>query len=317
MKVKNTLLAIFIAFFIEVILVSSRVLDTKDLATNINNIGLVIRGKPGRQGGSGSGSNSSKKKKSTLKAGDESKADGELAEWGLRRDGGESSNDAPMPYHFNDQENDYVAKFGETQWQSAIISPDQGHTQQYGADPVYKYFTNVEHQAFHTEAVFTTELTDGQSRNLPVNRRALTINSWIEANGDPANLRTVSDENIQNPGARQAFEDVFKAKKGVEISDESVDQFVQMKVSDEDWSKWDNGNNPFPRGYEAMSIDYPSMQSRVAGVTLSIDDGGWYHAIHDLEAVPDLESKLRIRAEYFKRWAMTDRLTNPLFEVDE
>ncbi|KAI6083007.1 hypothetical protein F4821DRAFT_263343 [Hypoxylon rubiginosum] len=312
MKINNAVLITSIALFIKFALVFGRVLDTKDLGiVNVEDVGLVTRGKgkPTKQPGSGSGSSSSKKK-STLKKGDSSKAEGELSGWGLVRTRGLTSKDAPMPYGYDDGENEYATIFKGSEWQGAVISPDEAHTQQYGADKVYEYYTNVNKQSFHTENVFTTETSNGQPRDLPANRRALTYNSWVEAEGDPANLRRFSDENIQNADAKRAFEAAFRAK-GLDIDE--LDQSTVIRVSDPEWGQWDDGRNPFPRGYASMTIDYPGMQSRVVDVRLYVDISGDYHTIHNLEAVPDLQSKLRVRAEYFRRWAMTDRLANPLF----
>lgn len=110
MKVNNTFMAISITLFIQLTLVSSRVLDTKDLTAYIDDASLVTRGKgkPPKQPGSGSGS-SSTKKKSTLEKGDKSKADEELLEWGLKRTTSENDDttDPPLPYWYNDAKNNY------------------------------------------------------------------------------------------------------------------------------------------------------------------------------------------------------------------
>ncbi|KAI0809617.1 hypothetical protein GGR55DRAFT_679452 [Xylaria sp. FL0064] len=144
--------------------------------------------------------------------------------------------------------------------------------------------------------------TNNRQRNLPVNRRGLTYNAWINASGDPAKLQILSDYNIVNEGARKAFEDTFAAKRKV-IKDGS---FVKINRNDPAWSKWDNGNNPFPDGYETMTIDYSDMQSTISYVMSFVGVDSDYHAVHYLEHVQDLETRLQTRAAYFLRRNLTD-----------
>jgi hypothetical protein len=309
MKVNAALLGIAATIIANFSLTSGHVIASSDLASPANHGALGARGSKGgssKGGGSSSSSSSSGKKSSKLKKGSSSDdADAELKEWGMERSIEEESEDLPLPYHWNNEVNDVAQKFDQNgDWEVNIVHPDKDHAEEYGTSDIYHYQTNVAAGAFHTSAVYTTELVNGDPRTLPVNRRALTYNAWIEAGGDPAALLMFSDENIKNPDTRAAFEEVFRRKDG--DASRTEDQWLHLDRSDPVWKYWDDGKNPFPDGYETMTIDYTDMQSMISYVVLYVDPAGGYNAMHMMEHVPGLERRLQARAEYFERRNATD-----------
>ncbi|KAI0965435.1 hypothetical protein F4678DRAFT_476682 [Xylaria arbuscula] len=283
--------------------------SSRDLVVPTQDIFLSSRGRPGgssKGSGSGSGSKGSKKTSSLKKGSDPDDADAELSSWGMTRGDHGSSEYPPTSFNWNEEANDLYNQVGKGTWEQYTIAPDDAHLTEYGSGEIYKYQTNQGAGAFHTHEVFTTEdPISHDPRTLPTNRRDLTYNAWIHAGGDPTKLQILSDENIVNTKARKAFEDTFAAK-GLDVTLADTDQWVQINRNDPVWSKWDNGDNPFPDGYETMTIDYSDMQSTISYVMLYVDPLGEYHAVHVLEHVEDLERRLRDRAVYFLRRNLTD-----------
>ncbi|KAI1346396.1 hypothetical protein F5Y01DRAFT_22360 [Xylaria sp. FL0043] len=309
MKTYQAFVAVILSLLLNTSFISGFAITARDFAAPIQDLFLNPRGKPSsskggsRGGGSGSGSTGPKQSSKLKKGSDPKDADAELSDWGMTRSRTGLSESVPAPFHWEDESNDLYESV-EGKWEQSEITPDDSHSGQYGPGRIYLYQTNQEAGAFHTDEVYTTvdPINHGQ-RSLPVNRRDLTYNAWIHAGGDPQNLKMFSDENIVNEDAKRAFEDTF-AEKGLDVT--VGDQYVRLDRNDPAWSKWDNGANPFPDGYETMTIDYSDMQSTISYVMLYVDSLGAYHAVHVLEHVADLERRLQARAAYFLRRNLTD-----------
>ncbi|KAI2635809.1 hypothetical protein GGS26DRAFT_589477 [Hypomontagnella submonticulosa] len=294
LKINGILSTIGIALFVNFTLVSGCVLVSRDLITPIDNDLLLPRSESGNsQGGSSSSSASKCGKNSQLKKGaTREAADAELGAWGLQRIRHEANDAPPKPFHWDDEGNE-VYKAVEGTWKVSSIKADSDHAAKYGTSDVYRYQTNVDAGAFHTDAVYTTEDGNGRARRLPANRRALTYNAWIEAGGDPADLLRLSDDNIENEDAKKAFQAVLDAKQAEVTTSASGERWVQVSTQDEAWAQWDNGNNPFPAGYRKMAEDYPDMQSQLESVMLYIDATEEYNTVHFMESYESLDEKRR------------------------
>ncbi|KAI0538440.1 hypothetical protein GGR58DRAFT_526238 [Xylaria digitata] len=307
MKVDKTLVAITASLILNSTVVSGFAITSRDLVAPFKGASIFARGKPGSSSkgsgsGSGSGSRGSKKSSRLNKGASRQDADAELSEWGLERSAGEEVWNPPDAFGWQGGNNDLYRRV-DGEWTEYGIDADSSHAAEYGSGAVYSYSTNTAAGAFHTDLVFTT--TDPETNNprdLPTSRRALTYNAWVAAGGDPAKLQILSDDNIINPAGKQALENTFAAR-GVNVE---PNQYIQVRRSDPEWYTWDDGRNPFPDGYETMTIDYTNMQSTTSSVTLFVDQHGKYHAVHTLEHVADLERRLQTRAEYFTRRNLTD-----------
>ncbi|KAF2967608.1 hypothetical protein GQX73_g5989 [Xylaria multiplex] len=307
MKVDKTLVAITASLLLNSAVVSGFAISARDLVAPFKGLSLHARGRPGgssRGGtsGSGPGSKGSKKSSRLNKGASRQDADAELSEWGMARSDSGVAEGAPAAFGWQDRSTDLYQRL-DGDWMEYGIDADSAHQAEYGRGPIYAYSTNQAAGAFHTDYVSTSEDPEThQPRDLPTSRRALTYNAWIAAGGDPTKLEILSDDNIINPQGREAFENTFAAR-GVAVE---ANQYIQVRRSDPEWHAWDDGRNPFPDGYETMTIDYTNMQSTTSSVTLFVDGQGQYHAVHTLEHVPDLERRLQRRAEYFMRRNLTD-----------
>ncbi|KAI8629707.1 hypothetical protein F5Y19DRAFT_484615 [Xylariaceae sp. FL1651] len=307
MKAKKTLVAIIAGLLLNFTVILGFAITPRDLVAPFTGISIDERGKPGGSsngGSSGSGSKGPKKTSRLNKGASKGDADAELSEWGMMRSLGDQIDGAPTAFQWSDSP-DVLFKGITGTWQEFGINPDSGHEAEYGKGLIYSYQINIGAGAFHTDLIYTSENPDTKKkRNLPTSRRALTYNAWIREGGDPTKLRILSDDSITNPNARKAFENTFAAKG---LNARVKNQYVQVKRGDPAWQKWDNGDNPFPDGYETMTIEYTNMQSTTTSVTLYVDNRkGDYHAIHTLEHIADLERRLQTRAEYFMRKNSTD-----------
>ncbi|TGJ76831.1 hypothetical protein E0Z10_g10809 [Xylaria hypoxylon] len=310
MKANKALVAITASLLLNVTVTSAFAITSRDLLAPFKGISIDARGKHGsssKGSGSGSGPNRGSKKSSRLNKGASTvEADAELSEWGMARthDTEEAIGNPPTAFEWNSENNQVYEDVNKGRWEQYQINPDEKHTAEYGSGPIYSYQTNKAAGAFNTDLVATgIDLETYRARDLPTTRRALTYNAWLAAGGDPAKLKFLSDDNIINEDARQAFEDTFAAM-GVDVS--KPNQYIEVQRGNPAWAKWDNGHNPFPEGYETMTIDYTNMQSTTTSVTLFVDKHGNYHSVHILERVPDLERRLQTRAEYFMRRNLTD-----------
>ena len=150
-----------------------------------------------------------------------------------------------------------------------------------GLSEILQNNVNVSLGIHHTERVFTTETFDREPRTLLVNRRTLIINRWISVGWRPESLRILSDGYLSNPAARNAFENIFELR-GICVV---LGCWTVVRPGDQDRHLWDDGQNPFPIGYERMAAEYPCMQTKPGWVLLHVDQDDTYHY---MERVPPL-----------------------------
>jgi len=178
----------------------------------------------------------------------------QLSGWGLERREGEPSDDPPLPFEFNSQIT------GE--WRMFEIKPTAATKDAYAGDkPVYQYQINTQDGAFNTQWVET------EGRNLPVNRRDMTLNSWKDAGGDPAQLKALGDENIINDEVRKSIDGAFSAK-GKEVGNGGS---IVVTPGEKGWDEIKN--NPFIAGYQKMLDENPGPMNnaKIAKVRAEYD----------------------------------------------
>jgi len=167
-------------------------------------------------------------------------------------------------------------------WMVGSVEPDEKHKPKYNDSEILQNNVNVSLGIHHTERVFTTETFDREPRTLPVNRRTLIINRWVSAGGRPESLRILSDGYLSNPAARNAFENIFESRGICVVSG----CWTVVRPGDQDRHLRDDGQNPFPIGYERMAAEYPCMQTRPGWVLLHVDQDDTYHSVQYMERAP-------------------------------
>jgi hypothetical protein len=139
-----------------------------------------------------------------------------------------------------------------------------------GDKPVYTYQVNTKDGAFNTQWIETKD------RNLPVNRRDMTLNSWKDAGGDPSKLMALGDENIIEDQVRKSIDDAFHAQNK-EVGQGGV---IVVTPGGPGWNEIKD--NAFIGGYQKMLDENPGPMNnaKIAMVRAEYDkETDMYHMV--------------------------------------